>query len=193
MSWTGVGTGFWTVLRSIFSTIQFLGTLYKGEDMAAHAVDFAEEYLGRRANQTRYTDLFVLLFSQYRHGLGKRNNQLAPTSKTILSQPSSRYSTVELAKVGNWRATRARTSSASIGGRPPTGRWACPTGAGTRVVCQLSRRGRTRASSRPASSRPASWPWSRSAPRRRGRVRGRSPSASRPWPGAPACRPGSRP
>jgi len=66
---TGVGTGFWTLLRSVFGTITFLGALHSGEKEPFHAVVFVEKYLGDLPGKDAYKKFFALLYSQYRHGL----------------------------------------------------------------------------------------------------------------------------
>lgn len=66
---TKVGVGFWTMLRMTFTPISFLGALYKGSDTTAHAVEFVEEYVGRRGSKPLYLDFFPLVFVMYRHGI----------------------------------------------------------------------------------------------------------------------------
>ena len=66
---TQVWTGFWSLLRITLSPISFLGSLYKGTDHSSDAVEFIEEYIGRRAQKSAYLDLFGLVFVMFRHGL----------------------------------------------------------------------------------------------------------------------------
>lgn len=64
----GLGVGFYALTRMIFAPITFLGCLYRGSDSTDHAVDFLEEYAGRKFN-SRYLDLAAAIFVMYRHGL----------------------------------------------------------------------------------------------------------------------------
>jgi hypothetical protein len=66
---TGIGSGFWLLLRGILTPVSFLGTLFKGNDSSANSVEFIEEYVGRRQAKNAYLDLFPLVFAQFRHGL----------------------------------------------------------------------------------------------------------------------------
>lgn len=65
---TSIGVGFWAVARMVFPTISFLGCLYKGEDSTAHAIEFLEEYAGRKF-EPKYLDLGAAVYIMYRHGL----------------------------------------------------------------------------------------------------------------------------
>ena len=66
---TRVGTGFWGLARMVFAPVSFLGALYKGSDSTDNAIDFLEEYIGRRQNRQAYLDLSAPIFVMYRHGL----------------------------------------------------------------------------------------------------------------------------
>src|SRR4030042_589359 len=44
---TGVGKGFFSLIRIIFPTITFLGTLYKGTDVSKNAINFMKDYMGK--------------------------------------------------------------------------------------------------------------------------------------------------
>lgn len=66
---TGVGIGFWGLARMIFAPVSFLGALYKGYDSTDNAIDFLEEYIGRRQSRPVYLNLSALIFVMYRHGL----------------------------------------------------------------------------------------------------------------------------
>jgi hypothetical protein len=52
----GVEVGFYAVGRMVFPTLSFLGCLYKGDDSTAHAIEFLEEYAGRKF-EPKYLDL----------------------------------------------------------------------------------------------------------------------------------------
>lgn len=64
---TGIGKGFFGLLRIIFPTITFLGALYKGRDSAKNAVSFMENYMGQV--DPKYEHLSDLIYNVYRHGL----------------------------------------------------------------------------------------------------------------------------
>jgi hypothetical protein len=66
---TGVGIGFWGMVRMVCAPVSFLGTLYRGSDSTDNAIDFLEEYVGRRQNHPSYIHLSALIFVMYRHGL----------------------------------------------------------------------------------------------------------------------------
>jgi hypothetical protein len=66
---TGVGTGFWSLVRMVLAPVSFLGALYRGSDNTDNAIEFLEEYVGRRQNRPTYRDLSALLFVMFRHGL----------------------------------------------------------------------------------------------------------------------------
>ncbi len=66
---TGIGTGFWALARMVLAPISFLGALYRGSDSTDHAIEFLEEYIGRRQNRPEYLATAALLFVMYRHGL----------------------------------------------------------------------------------------------------------------------------
>lgn len=61
------GTGFFSMLRMLFPTIDFLGTLNKGHRGSQNAVAFIHDYLGR-INE-RYTFIGDLVWYVFRHGL----------------------------------------------------------------------------------------------------------------------------
>ena len=62
----GIG-GYFSLLRSLFPSITFLGTLYKGVDNSSNCVAFIKDYMGKINNQyNNIGDLIVLIF---RHGL----------------------------------------------------------------------------------------------------------------------------
>ena len=64
---TGTGKGFFSLLRIIFPTITFLGTLYKGNDLSRNAVSFMRAYMGKA--DPKYRHLSDLIYTVYRHGL----------------------------------------------------------------------------------------------------------------------------
>lgn len=64
---TGIGKGFFSLLRIIFPTITFLGTLYKGADVSRYAVSFMKDYMGRI--DSNYKHMSDLIYIVYRHGL----------------------------------------------------------------------------------------------------------------------------
>jgi hypothetical protein len=63
-----VGVGFWAVPRMVFPTVTFLGCLYKGDESTAHAIEFLEDYAGRKF-EPKYLDLGAAVYIMYRHGL----------------------------------------------------------------------------------------------------------------------------
>lgn len=64
---TRVGKGFFGLLRILFPTITFLGTLYKGKDSSANAIAFMNRYLGRV--NPHYRRVGDIIYNVYRHGL----------------------------------------------------------------------------------------------------------------------------
>ena len=64
---TGVGKGFFSLLRMIFPAITFLGTLYKGTDSSKNAISFMRDYMGM-VNR-KYKHISDLIYNVYRHGL----------------------------------------------------------------------------------------------------------------------------
>jgi len=64
---TGIGKGFFGLLRIVFPTITFLGTLYKGKDKSRNAISFMGDYMGKV--NTKYKDISDLIYTVYRHGL----------------------------------------------------------------------------------------------------------------------------
>ncbi|MBI2359260.1 MAG: hypothetical protein HYV04_10210 [Deltaproteobacteria bacterium] len=66
---TRVGTGFWGLVRMVLAPVSFLGALYRGNDSTDNAIEFLEEYVGRRQSRPAYLDLSALLFVMFRHGL----------------------------------------------------------------------------------------------------------------------------
>jgi hypothetical protein len=66
---TGVGMGFWALVRMVLAPVSFLGALYRGHDNTDNAIEFLEEYIGRRQNRAVYLDLSALTFVMFRHGL----------------------------------------------------------------------------------------------------------------------------
>jgi len=64
---TGIGKGFFGLLRIVFPTITFLGTLYKGKDESRNAISFMEDYMGNV--NPKYKDISDLIYTVYRHGL----------------------------------------------------------------------------------------------------------------------------
>jgi len=64
---TGVGKGFFSLIRIIFPTITFLGTLYKGTDVSKNAINFMKDYMGKV--NSRYKHISDLIYNVYRHGL----------------------------------------------------------------------------------------------------------------------------
>lgn len=59
--------GYFALLRMLFPSITFLGTLYKGSDASSSAVAFIREYLGK-VNR-KYEGLGDLIYLVFRHGL----------------------------------------------------------------------------------------------------------------------------
>lgn len=64
-----VGAGFWALVRMVLAPVSFLGALYRGHDNTENAIEFLEEYIGRRQNRPAYLDLSALIFVMFRHGL----------------------------------------------------------------------------------------------------------------------------
>jgi len=64
---TQVGKGFFALLRILFPTITFLGTLYKGKDYSTNAIAFMNRYLGRV--NPKYRKVSDIIYNVYRHGL----------------------------------------------------------------------------------------------------------------------------
>jgi len=64
---TGVGKGFFSLLRMIFPAITFLGTLYKRTDTSTNAISFMRDYMGQ-VNK-KYKHISDLIYNVYRHGL----------------------------------------------------------------------------------------------------------------------------
>ena len=58
------------ILLLVFTQIELLGYMYRGENSSGNAVDFVREYLGRR--DKRYREVGGLLFHVCRHGLAHR-------------------------------------------------------------------------------------------------------------------------
>jgi len=51
---TGVGTGFWALVRMVLVPVSFLGELYRGQHSTDNSIEFLEEYIGRRQNRAAY-------------------------------------------------------------------------------------------------------------------------------------------
>ena len=64
---TRIVKGFFGLLRIVFPTITFLGTLYKSSDESKNAISFMEDYM--RGVNPKYKYISDLIYSVYRHGL----------------------------------------------------------------------------------------------------------------------------